>query len=134
MADEKPREEPTEEDLTEQFRMMKVSDLVLSTLFTFTQLGYGKLEPSARDLAQARLAIDSLGALLPVAKTAVAEEVTRDFESALANLRLAYAKAAAEPPGGESGTGEEASGEPGDSPAPGEAPSEPSTAEPAPES
>ena len=35
-------------------------------------------------------------ALLPVAKPAVPEEVTRDFESALANLRLAYAKAAAE--------------------------------------
>ena len=96
MADQKPRDELTEEELIDQFRLMKVSDLVLSTLFTFTQLGYGKLEPSARDLAQARLAIDSLGALLPVAKTAVPEEVTRDFESALANLRLAYAKAAAE--------------------------------------
>jgi hypothetical protein len=99
MADEKPREELTEEELIDQFRKMKVSDLVLSTLFTLTQLGYGKLEPSARDLDQARLAIDSLGALLPVAKTAVPEEVVRDFESALANLRLAYAKAAAESPG-----------------------------------
>jgi hypothetical protein len=96
MADQKPREELTEEELLDQFRLMKVSDLVLSTLFTLTQLGYGKLEPSARDLDQARLAIDSLGALLPVAKTAVPEEVTRDFESALANLRLAYAKVAAE--------------------------------------
>jgi hypothetical protein len=96
MAEEKPRGELTEEELIDQFRRMKVSDLVLSTLFTLTQLGYGKLEPSARDLEQARLAIDSLGALLPVAKTAVPEEVTRDFESALANLRLAYAKAAAD--------------------------------------
>jgi hypothetical protein len=71
MADGKPRKELTEEELIDQFRQMKVADLVLSTLFTLTQLGYGKLEPSARDLDQARLAIDSLGALLPVAKTAV---------------------------------------------------------------
>src|SRR3954464_11901827 len=96
MADERSRQELTEEELIDQFRRMKVSDLVVSTLFTLTQLGYGKLEPSARDLDQARLAIDSLGALLPVVKGAVPAEVTRDFESALANLRLAYAKAAAE--------------------------------------
>jgi hypothetical protein len=94
MAEEK--EELTEEELVEQFRRMKVSDLVLSTLFTLTQLGYGKLEPSARDLDQARLAIDSLGALLPVAKGALPDEAIRDFEAALANLRLAYAKAAAD--------------------------------------
>jgi hypothetical protein len=94
MAEEE--RELTEEELVEEFRQMKVSDLVLSTLFTLTQLGYGKLEPSARDLDQARLAIDSLGALLPVASGAVPDEVTRDFEAALANLRLAYAKAAAD--------------------------------------
>src|SRR6476659_2340558 len=112
MADEQARDELTEEELIDQFRKMKVSDLVLSTLFTLTPLGSGKLEPSARDLDQARLAIDSLGALLPVAKAAVPEEVTRDFESALANLRLAYAKAAAEGPGG----AEQPAPEPGDAP------------------
>src|SRR5437763_9246444 len=98
MAEEKPREELTEEDLIDQFRRMKVSDLVLSTLFTLTQLGYGKLEPSARDLDQARLAIEALRALLPVAKNAVPDDVVRDFEQALANLQLAYAAAAAETP------------------------------------
>ena len=110
MAEEK--QELTEEELVEEFRRMKVSDLVLSTLFTLTQLGYGKLEPSTRDLDQARLAIDSLGALLPVARGAVPDEAIRDFESALANLRLAYAKAAAEPPVRDSGPGEGVSGEP----------------------
>ena len=94
MAEE--RQELTEEELVEQFRRMKVSDLVLSTLFTLTQLGYGKLEPSARDLDQARLAIDSLGALIPVAKGSLPDEAIRDFDAALANLRLAYAKAAAD--------------------------------------
>jgi hypothetical protein len=98
MADEQQgqQQQLSDEDLIEQFRRMKVSDLIVSTLFTLTQLGYGKLEPSARDLGQARLAIDSLRALLPVAKTAVSDDVTRDFESALANLQLAYAKAAAD--------------------------------------
>jgi hypothetical protein len=93
---EDEKQELTEEELVEQFRRMKVSDLVLSTLFTLTQLGYGKLEPSALDLGQARLAIDSLGALLPVAKGSVPDDAIRDFEAALSNLRLAYAKAAAD--------------------------------------
>jgi hypothetical protein len=87
----------TPEQLIEQFRQMKVSDLLLSTLFTLSQLAYGKLEPSARDLDQARIAIDAMRALMPVVEPALPEEVRRDFGQVIANLQLAYASAASEP-------------------------------------
>ena len=65
MADEERPEIPPE-DLLEAIRKMKVSDLLLSTVSTTAQLGYAKLEPDSRDLEQARLAIESTKALLPL--------------------------------------------------------------------
>jgi hypothetical protein len=84
------------EELLEAVRKMKVSDLLLSTLSTTAQLGYAKLEPGSRDLDQARLAIESMKALMPVLEGSVAKEVSADFGQLLANLQLAYAKAAGE--------------------------------------
>jgi hypothetical protein len=95
---EQPPEELTPEELLEHIRRMKVSDLLLSTMSTVAQLGYAKLDQAGRDLEQAKLAIDSLSALLPVLEGAVPEEVLRDFSQVTANLKLAYAKAAEEQP------------------------------------
>ncbi len=95
---EKPPEELTPEELLDHIRRMKVSDLLLSTLSTVAQLGYAKLDPAGRDLEQAKLAIDSLTALVPVLEGAVPEEVLRDFNQVTANLQLAYARAAEEKP------------------------------------
>ncbi|HEX9350319.1 MAG TPA: hypothetical protein VF877_03505 [Gaiellaceae bacterium] len=99
MADEQEREaeELTPEELLEHIRRMKVSDLLLSTITTVAQLGYAKLDPSGRDLPQAKLAIDSLRALVPVLEGSVPEAVLRDFTQVTANLQLAYAKAVEEP-------------------------------------
>ena len=97
MAEEE-QQELTPEELLEHIRRMKVSDLLLSTITTVAQLGYAKLDPAGRDLEQAKLAIESLRALLPVLEGAVPEEVTRDFSQVTANLQLAYAKAAEEKP------------------------------------
>jgi hypothetical protein len=94
VADEPRPAEISPEDLVEAIRKMKVSDLLLSTMSTTVQLAYAKLEPEARDLEQARLAIESIKALLPVLEGAVAEEVIRDFNQVAATLQLAYAKAA----------------------------------------
>ena len=96
MADDERVEIPPE-DLVEAIRKMKVSDLLLSTISTTAQLGYAKLEPDARDLEQARLAIESMKALLPVLEGVVAKEVLDEFNQLVANLQLAYAKAAEEP-------------------------------------
>jgi hypothetical protein len=93
---EQPPEELTPEELLEHIRRMKVSDLLLSTISTVAQLGYAKLDPAGRDLQQAKLAIDSLTALVPVLEGSVPEDVLRDFNQVTANLKLAYAKAAAE--------------------------------------
>ena len=96
MAEEEKQGELTPEELLEHIRRMKVSDLLLSTISTVAQLGYAKLDPAGRDLEQAKLAIESLRAIVPVLEGAVPEEVLRDFNQVTANLQLAYAKAADE--------------------------------------
>jgi hypothetical protein len=97
VAEEEKPDELTPEELLEHIRRMKVSDLLLSTISTVAQLGYAKLDPAGRDLDQAKLAIESLRALVPVLEGSVPEEVVRDFNQVTANLQLAYAKAVEEP-------------------------------------
>lgn len=98
--------ELTSEEVLEAFKQLKTSDLVVSTMYTLSQLAYGKLDPGSGDLPQARLAIESLRALIPVVRDEVGSELVRDFEQVLANLQLAYASAAGgasgEPPAPES--------------------------------
>jgi Domain of unknown function (DUF1844) len=90
-----PEQHLTPEQLIEEIKRLKVSDLLLSTVTTLAQLGYAKLEESSRDLEQARLAIDALRALVPMLEGHVPAEVTRDLGQMVANLQLAYASAAA---------------------------------------
>jgi hypothetical protein len=96
LADEEPRE-PTIEDLAEALRQIEVGQFLLSTVSTLASLAYGKVEQG--ELKQAKAAIDAIGALLPVLKEEVEDDLLRDFERALANLRVAYADAAAKSPG-----------------------------------
>lgn len=93
MADEE-RQEIAPEDLQEAIRKMKVSDLLLSTISTTAQLGYAKLEEGSRDLEQARLAIESTKALLPLLAGTIDKELLGEFNQLVADLQLAYAKAA----------------------------------------
>ena len=91
-----PHGEPiTEDDLVEQLRRLRISDLLLSSMSTVAQLAYAKLEPGTRDLDQARLAIEALRALVPVLEGSAPEEALRDFRQVISNLQLAYASAAA---------------------------------------
>src|SRR5436305_3980295 len=87
------------EELQAELRRLKVSDLLLQTLYTISSLGYHRLSGEDKDLEQARLAIEALRALLPVLEGAVPEEATRDFQQVLSNMQLAYASAVGE--GGE---------------------------------
>ncbi len=48
----------------EALRQAKVGELLLSTVSTLASVAYGKLESS--DLAEAKAAIDAIGALLPL--------------------------------------------------------------------
>ena len=89
--------ELTPEQIVEQIKRIDVSDLVVSTVTTLAQLGYAKLEEGTRDLDQARLAIDSLRALVPQLEGHVSAEVTRDLNAMVANLQLAFASASKSP-------------------------------------
>ena len=92
MAEE---QRPSDEDLLEQFKRLKITDILISTMSTIAQLGYAKLSEEARDLEQAHVAIETLRALLPVLEGNAPEEVVRDYRQVTANLQLAYAEAAA---------------------------------------
>ena len=108
--------------LEEELKRVKISDVLVQTLYTLSSLGYHKLGTEHRDLPQARLAIDSLRALLPVLKGEAPAEVVRDFEQVVANMQLAYAAAVKEAPKEEA----PAAGEP----APEGSPPEPEDLEP----
>ncbi|HSB39450.1 MAG TPA: hypothetical protein VLD13_10220 [Gaiellaceae bacterium] len=95
MADEEQR---LIEEIQAELAKLKVSDLLLQTLYSVSSLGYHRLSPEGRDLDQARLAIEALRALVPVLEGAVPGDALRDFNQVLANLQLAYASAAAEEP------------------------------------
>jgi hypothetical protein len=97
---DQPKPEVDEELLRkveEQLRELKVSDVLLQTVYTVSSLGWHKLSSGDRDLVQAKLAIDSLRAILPVLADAMPAEAKRDMEQMVANMQLAYASAVAEP-------------------------------------
>ena len=102
MAEETPPQQPSPTDqeliaeLQAELSRLKVSDLLLQTVYTISSLGYHRLSGENKDLEQARLAIEALKALLPVLQGAVSEDALRDFNQVLANMQLAYASAASE--------------------------------------
>jgi hypothetical protein len=113
------RPQPTEEqlrELEEELRKIKIADVLLQTVVTVSSLGFQRLAAEDRDLDQARLAIEALRVLVPVLAESVPAETTRDLNQTVANLQLAYAKAAAKPPVRDSEPGEGTPGEPGGSP------------------
>jgi hypothetical protein len=102
VAEETPQPSQDEQELVEQLQAelgrLKVSDLLLQTVYTISSLGYHRLSGESRDLEQARFAIEALKALLPVLEGAVPDEAVRDFNQVLVNMQLAYASAADEGP------------------------------------
>jgi hypothetical protein len=99
MADERQEQDdpaqqprPSDEELFEELKRLKVSDVVVQTLFTVSSLGYHKL--AQKELGEAKLAIEALRVLVPVVEGQVDEHVVRDFRQVTANLQLAYAEAA----------------------------------------
>jgi hypothetical protein len=99
---EEQEPQPSQEELLRQleaeFKQLKVSDVLVQTVFTVSSLGYRSLGEEDRDLEQAKLAIDALRALVPALKDAVPPDLARDLEQMVANMQLAYAKAIAPGP------------------------------------
>jgi hypothetical protein len=99
--EEQQSQQPSDDEellrkVEEQLRDLKVSDMLLQTLYTISSLGWHKLSSADRDLEQTKLAIDALRALLPVLADSMPAEVKRDLEQMVANMQLAYAGAVAE--------------------------------------
>lgn len=74
-----------------------VRDLLLQTMATFAdlagvRLGYGPDGAAHRDLPQARLAIETLRALIGVADTELGAAQARPFRDPLAQLQMLYAR------------------------------------------
>jgi hypothetical protein len=85
---------PGEEELREALDRVGVSDVLLNALSATASLGFRRVSAEARDLPQARLAIEALRALEPVLREGgVDDALVRDLEQARMNLQLAYAKA-----------------------------------------
>ena len=96
MADDAEREQQLIQDLQAELAKLKVSDLLLQTLYTISSLGFHRLSGETKDLDQARLAIEALKALLPVLEGAAPDDAVRDFNQVLVNMQLAYAAAVEE--------------------------------------
>jgi hypothetical protein len=98
---EREEQERLARELAEELRKLRVEDVVIQTLIHVSSMGYRRLglteqTKEDRDLEQARLAIETMKALTPVLELVVPAELIRDFNSSVANLQLAYAKAAQE--------------------------------------
>jgi hypothetical protein len=127
---------PTPEQLAEQIRQLRIQDILVSTVTTLGQLTYVKLE--AKELDQAKLAIDAIAALLPTLEGTLDPSARRDFNQLLANVRLAFANAVSasgsgpQAPAAATPTAEKPaeSGEDGDATAPEPSPEPGSGAEP----
>ena len=100
MSDQEEQERLAKE-LAEEFRKLRVEDVVIQTLVHISSIAYRRLglteqTKDDRDLPQTRLAIETMKALVPVLEQVAPAELIRDFNSSVANLQLAYAKAAQE--------------------------------------
>jgi hypothetical protein len=84
----------SEKDPGEQLRKIKVADVVVQAVSGLVSLGFIRLAGDQLDLAQARLAIDSLRALEPVLREQVSSELGDELMRAITSLQLAYAEAA----------------------------------------
>jgi hypothetical protein len=94
-------EEQIARQLSEELAKLRVETVLIGALIQVSQIGYRRLgltEDTAgdRDLEQTKLAIETMRALTPVLEQVVEPELIREFDSSVANLQLAYAKAASE--------------------------------------
>jgi hypothetical protein len=108
-----PGRSPTEEELLAALDKIGVADVLVQAAATSISIGFRRVSEEARDLPQARLAIEALRALEPVLReNGVDDGLVRDLEQARANLQLAYASAVAERPAREHGEAPEAGAAP----------------------
>jgi len=78
---------PSEEQIREQIKQLKIDDVLLQTVVTLINLGGRKLTVEGeKDLEQAKKAIEAVRALLPLCPTDQAQPI----QDALSQLQMAY--------------------------------------------
>ena len=88
--------EPTEEELREALKQLRVEDVVLQTVVTLVNLSGRRLTvEEEKDVEQAKLGIEAVRALLPVCP----EEEAKSIRDALSQLQMIYVQQTQ--PGGE---------------------------------
>jgi hypothetical protein len=89
--------EPTEEQILEQLKQLKIDDVLLQTVVTLVNLSGRKLTvDDEKDVEQARKGIEAARALLPL----LPEEGVQPVKDALSQLQMLYVretKGASEP-------------------------------------
>src|SRR5437588_425452 len=69
VAEDAPQDGKSQEELIEELeaelKKLKISDVLVQTVFTVSSLGFAKLREDDRDLEQVKLAIESMRALVP---------------------------------------------------------------------
>lgn len=112
--------QPTEEELraalAEQMKQVRVEHVVAQATVDVLNVAVMRagLVPGSeaeRDLAQTRLGIEAVRALLPLVEDALGADQTRQIRDALSQLQMAYAQAV-QGGGGDGGGAESSSGAP----------------------
>ncbi len=103
--DPQEQREPTQEEmsamLADRLARTPVRDVLLQCMATFidmagVRLGMGPAGDEARDITQARQAIEALRALLGVAERELGAAQVRPFKEPLAILQMAFSRASEE--------------------------------------
>ena len=81
--------EPTEEEILEQIKQLKIEDVLLQTVVTLVNLSGRKLTvEEEKDVEQARKGIEAARALLPL----LPEEGVQPVKDALSQLQMLYVR------------------------------------------
>src|ERR671922_1031303 len=85
---------PTEEELREALKQLKVEDVLLQTVVTLVNLSGRRLTAEGeKDLEQAKVGIEAVRALLPLCP----EEEAKPIRDALSQLQMIYVRETQEP-------------------------------------
>jgi hypothetical protein len=88
-------QEPTEEQLLEALRRVKVDDVVVQTVATLVNLAGQKLTvPEAKDPIEAKKAIDAARAMFPL----LSDDAAAAVRDALSQVQMLYVKETGEAP------------------------------------
>jgi hypothetical protein len=97
-GDERKKQEEILKKLQEELEKLTVKDIVFQMMVSLSSLGYEKLglpkdtNAAKKDIAQAKLAIDCLSAMIEACEKSLKPEELSSYKAAAANLKLSFVK------------------------------------------